>query len=591
MGGLLAKNSATSKKTRTKAQESAITNLPGWMNKEATATTMFGRKKRSRKDKSKDDFAFKIDKEYRERKFKSVWKMATTQLQENNCGPNKGKKGYGARAVAQQYNHLLVSPGDRTIKHVSLTTQVAMGEFGVSPKKMGRPPKIPDALKKAAALQTVLLQVNGESEASKSKLMATSHALVMKTKWEGTFSHEYLFNAARAKYPEIMNPVTAKSHEDRRVDWLSYKNIMDWTNRARDYLINIDMLSPEPGYIHGVWSNCSLIHEDDVDHFIVMDETHHKFSTAGNKGGSTEARYSRASFSRPGDYTIENERHTTGCYGFTLRGEALPPLYILDSKAKDETNFKFDTRVCEGLPMPTAKLGQKSPRKWPSAIAVRKKGGMNTSLWHELNRKVYLPGWKGKLSRTTVRDAVTKKLITGPLILKTDAGPGRLATEGESIDFREEMIDLGVHILLSIPNGTECNADPDQLYAEFKPRCKKSTIRAAGVKMLLRVQARKRAQNNREQESNTNIGAVDDLATYLDGVAEEVSGNVDGVEADIDEDDDENEEDFVFNVGSSACAVHVGNLDLACIVNGFIGDPIKDRPFDYCFQKHKLINQ
>ena len=227
LGGLLAKNSATSKKTRTKAQESAITNLPGWMNKEATATTMFGRKKRSRKDKSKDDFAFKIDKEYRERKFKSVWKMATTQLQENNCGPNKGKKGYGARAVAQQYNHLLVSPGDRTIKHVSLTTQVAMGEFGVSPKKMGRPPKIPDALKKAAALQTVLLQVNGESEASKSKLMATSHALVMKTKWEGTFSHEYLFNAARAKYPEIMNPVTAKSHKDRRVDWLSYKNIKD----------------------------------------------------------------------------------------------------------------------------------------------------------------------------------------------------------------------------------------------------------------------------------------------------------------------------------------------------------------------------
>jgi hypothetical protein len=57
-----------------------------------------------------------------------------------------------------------------------------MGQSGISPKKMGQPFKIPDVLKKRAALHTVLLQINGESEALKSKLRARNDALVTKTK-------------------------------------------------------------------------------------------------------------------------------------------------------------------------------------------------------------------------------------------------------------------------------------------------------------------------------------------------------------------------------------------------------------------------
>jgi hypothetical protein len=228
------------------------------MDKEATAITMFGRKQRSRKDKSKDNFAFNINNEYHERKFKIVWEIATTEVQENNCGTNKRNKGHGTRAVAKQYNHRSASPGDRTIKHANLAAQVVMGQFRISPKEMSRPSKIPDVSKKVAALQAVLLQVDGKSEASKQKLMVTSYGRVTKTKREGTFSHTYLFNTARAKYPEIMNLAKTKSHKDCRVEWLSYKNIMDWTNRARYYPTNIDMLSPEPGYSHAVWSNCSF---------------------------------------------------------------------------------------------------------------------------------------------------------------------------------------------------------------------------------------------------------------------------------------------------------------------------------------------
>ena len=42
----------------------------------------------------------------------------------------------------------------------------------------------------------------------------------------------------------------------------------------------------------------------------------------------------------------------------------------------------------------------------------------------------------------------------GPLILKTDAGPGRLSKDAESWEFREQMHDKGLVILLGLPNGT-----------------------------------------------------------------------------------------------------------------------------------------
>ena len=51
---------------------------------------------------------------------------------------------------------------------------------------------------------------------------------------------------------------------------------------------------------------------------------------------------------------------------------------------------------------------------------------------------------------------------------------------------------MGVHILLSLPNGTAATAEMYQLYSLFKPWCKDSTIRVAGAKMAKRSAARKK---------------------------------------------------------------------------------------------------
>ena len=97
---------------------------------------------------------------------------------------------------------------------------------------------------------------------------------------------------------------------------------------------------------------------------------------------------------------------------------------------------------------------------------------MDTGLWHQLI-EVYLLHYNGRISKVPVRDPLTNKLISGPLIIKTDAGPGRLSKELESIEYRARIERLGVYILLSLPNGTSCTAEMDQMYEKFKPACKR----------------------------------------------------------------------------------------------------------------------
>jgi hypothetical protein len=164
-------------------------------------------------------------------------------------------------------------------------------------------------------------------------------------------------------------------------------------------------------------------------------------------------------------------------------------MYILSTNSLNEDDYKIDPRVNRGLPIVDASYGKVMAAHW-SAISVRHKGSMDTGLWHQLLKDVYVPLYKVRLSPEPICDPVTMKLLSGPLIVKTDAGPGRLSKQAISIDFREEMAQLGVHILLSLPNGISCMAEMDQLFEKFKPACSKSALRVASKKMQKRMKAR-----------------------------------------------------------------------------------------------------
>jgi hypothetical protein len=249
-------------------------------------------------------------------------------------------------------------------------------------------------------------------------------------------------------------------------------------------------------------------------------------------------------------------------------------MYILSTNSLNEDDYKIDPRVNRGLPIVVASYGKVMAAHW-SAISVRHKGSMDTGLWHQLLKDVYVPLYEGRISPEPIRDPVTMKLLSGPLIVKTDAGPGRLSKQAISIDFREEMAQLGVHILLSLPNGTSCTAEMDQLFEKFKPACSKSALRVASKKMQKRMLARKKSTSKGNSSDGESADGENELV--------EEEKEVEVVEA------EEEEEVEVEKKRQSICNVSFSNFDLGNLVNGWPEDPVELRPFDFHFKKERII--
>ena len=114
--------------------------------------------------------------------------------------------------------------------------------------------------------------------------------------------------------------------------------------------------------------------------FFNTDETHHRFSTARNKGGLPTISYANVSFPWLDEHVVKRLRHTTGCYTTNLAGEVLPLLYIFDSKAKKDVNFTVDSWMCIGLPKVLGVYGLYKPTCYASYFDVYWKGSMDTSI-------------------------------------------------------------------------------------------------------------------------------------------------------------------------------------------------------------------
>ena len=127
---------------------------------------------------------------------------------------------------------------------------------------------------------------------------------------------------------------------------------------------------------------------------------------------------------------------------------------------------------------------------------------------------------------------------------------------------------MGVYIILSLPNGTSCTAEMDQLYSDFKPRCTASTIPVAGRKMDARIAARKKREA-------TALAVAVAVAVAVEMSGEESSDSTESVDKG--------------KRKRSACHVSLGNIDLSSIVNRFNGDPIECRPFDQTFTTTNII--
>ncbi len=237
---------------RKEIMRTSLDSAARWIDRKSTEAALIKRPRRTSKQANQDRFEEKAVKKHHDDRYKDALKKASTELHNNNNSENKGKQGYGARAVAEKYNAIFLNEdGDKQISKSTLINYATNELAGKSPAKMGRPSVVPSPLKRGLVTHAVMMQVSGtEGEASTARLKEVATAAVSGTQWEGRFDIDYAVRKAVEDYPAELQPVSAKNNEDARVEWLTYGNINEWTDHLKDYLCNkVGFAKDEPGLI------------------------------------------------------------------------------------------------------------------------------------------------------------------------------------------------------------------------------------------------------------------------------------------------------------------------------------------------------
>ena len=209
---------------------------------------------------------------------------------------------------------------------------------------------------------------------------------------------------------------------------------------------------------------------------FTFDETDHPLSNEGDNGGPRSGTFIDPDLPRPGSSTTRGSRHVTEVVGNTAVGECLPSLFIFDSKATSFENYKVKPEWCQNLPTATGKWGFNSERTVSSFVGVTKSGSMTDFIFMQYIEKQILPLFPN-VHPEWILTPDEKEVIQGPVLIKTDMGPGRLVADRANIEWRKRMRKKGVILFGSSPNATSVNAEMDDMFTSYKGHCKTSTQR------------------------------------------------------------------------------------------------------------------
>jgi hypothetical protein len=443
-------------------------------------------------------------------------------------------KGETVDAMCNRLNNKFRLDGTKQLRRSTVFQFVKDGRAGMSPKKRGPASAIPNKFLETVATHVEVCQV-GEGELKGKDIKRLIGASILGTEYETKFTIEGAWRKLRKDFPESFQAATKLSVEDQRAQWTTHDNIFQWFDDAKKDLIstglviNNEVLNEEGGIVSEV-----QFLRDAERRIINMDETHHDLSITGDRGGPRAVSYHNPAFQRGAARSVKSARHVTGAYATNAAGEALPPFYIFDSCAKTSENFRVKVEWLVGLPSVTGRYGCPTIVESGSFFAVRPRGSMDDTLLNDYIERVIVPLYPN-MNKTAVFDPITGKLNQGPVILKVDAGPGRIVSSEAILLKREQLFERGLIILMGLPNATSVQQEMDALYGPFKSATYRRGEKVVQNKLRIRGLARK------------NGDVVPKAVLNLD-----------------------------FN-------------DLARIVNGKPEDDGCDRPFDWIFTKKKIL--
>ena len=419
--------------------------------------------------------------------------------------------------MCQRLNKAFGLDGKKQLSRSTVYRACKEGLAGTSPRKKGPAPKIPDKFLKMVATHAEVCQV-GDGELKGKDLRRLIGASIVDTPSASLYKPESVWRKVRNEFPESLQAATKIAVEDARAQWTTHDNLNQWFDDVKKDLLATGLVEDEKVYgKEGDMVSEVRFKMHSERRIINMDKTHHDLSITGDKGGSRAVSYHNPLYQRGALRGVKSARHVTGVYATNAAGKALPPFYIYDSSAKSEANFRVKFSWLEGIPSVSGRFGCPTLVESGSFYAVRPRGSMDDTLLYKYIETVIVPLYPNT-SKNAEFDSVTGKLNCGPVILKVDAGPGRIVLSEVVLSQREALFERGVIIVMGLPNATSVQQEMDALYGP----CKSATY-ARGEKLVqAKLKQRGLARKNGEplQSSVLNLD-FNDLPTIVNGTSDD----------------------------------------------------------------------
>ena len=214
------------------------------------------------------------------------------------------------------------------------------------------------------------------------------------------------------------------------------------------------------------------------------DETHHRLSNEGDRGGSRATTWVDKSLGRSGRRKVAaTQGHVTGLYTCLADGQNGPPFYFFQSDAENSESYKIDARWVVGLPRVRFEQPDGTIVIIPAGTIVTPKGGMNGESFEKwLNMCVYplfpdlAPDWEYDEDGN---------VVAGPVVLKIDGGPGRLGPASHG--WRTRAAARGLYTFPGLQNATSVNQEMDDLYGCFQQTCTDVTAEIVAERVAARA--------------------------------------------------------------------------------------------------------
>ncbi|CAB9513798.1 unknown protein [Seminavis robusta] len=390
---------------------------------------------------------------------KSMYKAGTMLYKSVQMRENTLTVFQTAEDVARALNNL---SGIDCISGRELTTAVRTGNVGKSPPRLGRKGEVPEDVFKAFCdlvfTACAIEQANCSSRSTREQLKScVGEILNSKRQTDGLepMNDSKFYSRIEKAICHLQDLNKADSRESLRILWLTYQSQLlhykKWEEEAVRLgfarPLNQDESSEEVGFI--VWD------EQRLSHVLQFDEMNVALDGADSSIGGRESKVPTATgigLADAGTAAEKSGAKMTIMFGLNFAGEALPPLLLFPSHAKNPANYKLKADFAKCLPQVEAIYGFDKPRAHNIPFAMNPKGSMTKEMLNDFFERCVLPLYPDC--------ADTKE---SSLLIKVNSGPGRL-----NPPMLRLLRSRGAHLYPGMPNGTEVGQECDQVFSYLK---------------------------------------------------------------------------------------------------------------------------